>query len=401
MEKLANYLILHKIGKDNLNPVAPSIALDLDDKQNMRMLTKGEFGPPIFVVGLPRSGTTLLAAMLSSHSHIASGPETHFFSNLSEKALRDAEDDQNWPEMAVDLVGSLNVAGLSVLEHYNVSANDLQRSLIDCPRVARSILDCLMLTRVKSQGKVRWLEKTPNHIAHLKRVRMHFPEAFIVRIVRDPRDSIFSRSQLPWKHNSPIAIAWDYRARYELGRDFFLHDKNCITVKYENLVMAPERTLTDICNELGVQFEHCMIDKSSASGLFSSEREPWKSQVTEDLTTDRVFRWKHVMRADIAAYVSCVLDDFINEFGYENINHRANNEVACVGMTPENLATRELSIIQYFEKGIVLVPTSFFDALYARSAYWINGPVRTSRDFIKMLLLRVLNILPLFSFRPI
>ena len=53
---------------------------------------------PIFIVGAPRSGTTLLSAILGSHSRIACGPETQFFSKLNLPALSSAAEDSYWPK---------------------------------------------------------------------------------------------------------------------------------------------------------------------------------------------------------------------------------------------------------------------------------------------------------------
>ena len=53
-------------------------------------------GPPIFVVGCHRSGTTLFRLILDSHPHISCGPETRFLADLEK-----ITDDDNWPRMGL------------------------------------------------------------------------------------------------------------------------------------------------------------------------------------------------------------------------------------------------------------------------------------------------------------
>ena len=67
---------------------------------------------PVFVVGGPRSGTTLLSAMLAAHSAFDCGPETHFLSRWSRMAQSERErilDPADWPERATAFVASLSL----------------------------------------------------------------------------------------------------------------------------------------------------------------------------------------------------------------------------------------------------------------------------------------------------
>lgn len=72
------------------------------------MTTTSTHDTPIFVVGVARSGTTLLAAMLSSHSRLSCGPETFFFHALDKRPSQELLHPQHWPERAVEFLFSIH-----------------------------------------------------------------------------------------------------------------------------------------------------------------------------------------------------------------------------------------------------------------------------------------------------
>ncbi|HKI87071.1 MAG TPA: sulfotransferase, partial [Thermoanaerobaculia bacterium] len=117
---------------------------------------------PGFIVGVPRSGTSLLAAMLNAHSRISCGPETHFFVQLDERLRQTERLAANWPSVAVDLLLSLELEEASVcFDFYNLDRADLERELATRPPSVAAMLESLTATRAKRHDKAIWIEKTP------------------------------------------------------------------------------------------------------------------------------------------------------------------------------------------------------------------------------------------------
>lgn len=353
---------------------------------------------PIFIVGFPRSGTTLLAAMLSSHPDIACGVETHFFSMLTDQDLAEAAGDPNWPEVAVQKVASLSSAGESLLSQYGITKNDLRTELALCPAQKQALLDGLLALYARRERKVIWLEKTPNHLAQLDRLRRLFPEARIIRIVRDPRDSLRSIFQLPWAPESILALAYDFRARHFDAQRFFNADPDSLTVKYEELVTQPESVLKQLCSFLQIQYDSRMLDTSRAGQKISSEREPWKNQVSSKLDTDRLYVWKREMDKKTACAIATVMSDFIEGFDYDPADGGRGKILPCMNMTSENIAARQVELIEQIWTGIIPIPVSFRDGLKTRSAAWLRGNGSEGNGLNKEKLLRAFNMTPWFSF---
>ena len=117
-------------------------------------------GPPIFVVGCHRSGTTLFRLILDSHPAISCGPETRFLADLEK-----ITDDANWPRMGL----------------YGFPKSYWHE------RVAELFNDFQSRYAVR-RGKTRWADKTPLYAGHLDYLNTLFPDALFINIVRDGRD---------------------------------------------------------------------------------------------------------------------------------------------------------------------------------------------------------------------
>src|SRR5262245_44128335 len=117
---------------------------------------------PIFVVGVPRSGTTLLAAMLGSHPRLDSGPETFLLTHLRGRE-REVLDPRDWPRAATRFVCSLRLRDQPVHLLYGRSSEQVAAVLAARPPGIPALFESLTAARAEANGKARWVEKTPRH----------------------------------------------------------------------------------------------------------------------------------------------------------------------------------------------------------------------------------------------
>jgi|GEM_PF-1486514 hypothetical protein len=298
---------------------------------------------PIFVVGAPRSGTTLLTAMLSASNSIASGPETQFFNKLCSKQLLEATSDKNWPEIAVKLLTSLKLANQRVHELYNVSAIDLNSYLVVRKPSVNAMLEAFVHSNQIKKLKNRWLEKTPNHLLHVDSLRRYYPKAKIIRIIRDPRDSALSMCALPWASKSVIENAALINEWYGSSSSFFKHDINSITIRYENLIQDAQIQLLSICEFIEEPFDEAMLTTNKSSKNIITPNEPWKSSVGMPLNTERVYAWKNSMETSLFLAASLAAYDVISEFKYENFIVREKKALLLLGINKERVVLDECS----------------------------------------------------------
>ncbi len=275
------------------------------------------------MVGASRSGSSLLAAMLNAHSRIACGPEAQLLNKLKPAVLKRMFRDRNWPAMAVERVSSVVLAEQRVIDLFGVSEQELFTALKDREPSVAALFDALVGTYAAKKGKPRWAEKTPRHLLHLDTLRAAYPDAKIIRIVRDFRDSAISMRQLPWASRQALVNCYICSEWFERTGDFFLQDDKSLTVKYETLVREPEKVLTEICSFIGESFESGMLDTSSSGMDVMSRNESWKQQVTGELDESRLYRWKKQLDPEQTVVFDYVSGKWLSKFGYEVSSHPA------------------------------------------------------------------------------
>ncbi|HID53935.1 MAG TPA: hypothetical protein EYP41_18095 [Anaerolineae bacterium] len=275
---------------------------------------------PIFIVGAPRSGTTLLAAALATHSRISCGPETHFFRRLSERKPDELLAD--WPNRAADFICSIKHSGFTghesklLIEKYDLQPEEIAAFLAGKAPAVPNILASVTGQHMIHMGKQRWAEKTPDHLAHVTLIRHYFPDAPIIRIIRDPRDMALSLTRVPWGAGSFFEGLLFWRRADQISRDFFATDENSFTLRFEDLLSAPRETLQQLCRFIGEEFEAGMLDTSQTGKQVNSRGVPWKAKVSQPFDPGRIGVWRQEISQADNQLAEAVLGDRLAEYGY-------------------------------------------------------------------------------------
>lgn len=271
---------------------------------------------PIFVVGAPRSGTTLLAALLASHSRLSCGPETHFFRYLPKRPLRRLCRPSTWPRSAVDYLYSITQPGSPIPHNFGLSRSEITRYLTERRPSLAAVLGSLTEQDMLRAAKRRWVEKTPEHLLHLEEIRQNFPDAYIVRIVRDPRDIALSW-QKTWKQRSFLEVLARLRQYDEASHAFFMADPRCFTLRYEDLVTEPAEELRRLCDFIGEDFEPAMLNTRESIKRINSIGEPWKEKAGTSIDPTRARAWRRHLHPADNMRAQAVVGDWLNAYGYE------------------------------------------------------------------------------------
>lgn len=303
---------------------------------------------PIFIVGAPRSGTTLLAAMLGAHSDMSSGPETRFFHFVARTARDQLLDP--WPENAVDFLFSI-VLIKPIPEHYGLSRSEIRSYLEGQAPSVQAILSSLTEQFMTKEGKNRWVEKSPENTIYLDLIRHFFPESPIVRILRDPRDTALSMIKAKTSWSPPdlpeALILW--RKFDERSAAFFLEDENSYTIYYENLVASPGVELTNLCNFIGEEFEDQMLDTSKSASSVVTAKESWKQRVYKPVDKTRIGVWKREFSEEQKRVAEALVGDRLIAYKYEWSESFDNN--ATVLPSIEHLLMYRECLISFISEG--------------------------------------------------
>jgi len=159
--------------------------------------------PPVFIVGSPRSGTSLLRNILNRHPALAVCGETHFHHYVYKrrKAFGDLRNPQNRQHLVAEFLALWRIQRLGM--DLQALSGRLSRDATSYRAFFRSVLEHY----AESQGKKRWGEKTPQHVLFTETLCEWYPGAVILHVVRDPRDVVASLQRMPWAANSVVTNA--------------------------------------------------------------------------------------------------------------------------------------------------------------------------------------------------
>ena len=146
---------------------------------------------PIFIVGCPRSGTTLVQCILSVSSAAFSLPETHFFSHVLPVIDSTPDAPIGLPEIRDARAAFETEAELTLPASFwaSLEGRDQLRAL----DIFLAVVD-----HFRPSPDLRVIEKTPRHVLHLDTIARAFPDAVFVEVVRDPIDVASSLLGVPF-----------------------------------------------------------------------------------------------------------------------------------------------------------------------------------------------------------
>jgi hypothetical protein len=267
---------------------------------------------PLVLLGVSRSGTTLLRVILDRSPGLAIPDESFFVPLLARRHRR-----------VIDVERFLDdVARIPTVRDWGLTVADV------APRVRAGMptgeaIATIFEAYAAKAGKPRWGDKTPMYIRHLQLLEELFPTAQYVHLVRDGRDAALSFLEMPegtftrtWAHPrtpAQFACLWrkEVRDARELGRR--VGPERYLEVRYEELVENPEQVARRVCAFAEIPFERAMLDYAGAVDVSGK---PHQQRLLRPPTAG-VRSWRSDMARDDIAGFEAVAGDLLAELGYE------------------------------------------------------------------------------------
>jgi hypothetical protein len=276
---------------------------------------------PFFILGCPRSGTTLLRFMLDAHPAIAVTPETHYVQTCRRASARAAATGRMSAGAALDAF-----ARGPALARMGIDEADLRAAVGDDVRDAWQPLRAAMQLHAQRRGAAFVGEKTPDHALHWSALASGFPDARFVFVERDPRAVASSWRRTSWSARTPVEIAERWR-RHALALRAARRSlrERCVALRYEDLVRDPEAALRSVCRLLGAAFDPCMLDFHETRGagprpLAGTEDAPDEGRdnplVHMPPDPRRADAWREECPADVVRIVESVCGRTMAAAGY-------------------------------------------------------------------------------------
>jgi hypothetical protein len=245
----------------------------------------------IFIVGVGRSGTSLLQSMFASHPQVKFIPETSF---IRRYVLNGKLQYQFKSGRLDDVINILRSDTL--FARANICASSLVKNL----KYKSGLLDSQIyreMSQIYSDKNQYWVgDKDPRLTEFLPIVKSLYSMAIVVNIIRDPRDILVSKKQAAWSKGSHV---WKhiFANRVQLSLSRFngprLFGKNYHEIIYEELLSDPNKVLTKLCIGIGLPFTNKMLSFNDAARKLVSDSEmSWKKETLGPLLKNNVCKWK-------------------------------------------------------------------------------------------------------------
>ena len=274
--------------------------------------------PPVFIVGVGRSGTTILRLMLNAHPHLAIPYESNFLDKFAERcsANNGSICHLGWHELASELLGH---DALHKWDYCPTLEQLLER--IDegqAVSVAEAVRH-LYTAYAEHHGKRRWGDKS-SYIDGIPTIARLFPDCQFIHIVRDGRDVANSVLKLDWGPRDLLEAASWWADHVWLCRRLgtLLGPERYCEVKYEELVENPKTELSRLCDFLGEEFSPAMLEyHTSTSTYIPNETRDLHRNTDKPPMTSRCYAWKSKLSAAQVSAFHRYAGRILDELGYE------------------------------------------------------------------------------------
>ena len=277
--------------------------------------------PPLFVLGVSRSGTTLLRVILDRSPGIAIPDETFFIPQLAHRHSSPVDSEEFLDD----------VRRLPRLAAWGVTAEELEARLRSGMSVGEA-LSAVFSAYAAKHGKPRWGDKTPLYMRHLGLIERLFPDAQYVHLIRDGRDAALAFLDMPegvvtrtWAHpRSPAGFACEWRTEVLRARALGLRlgRARYLEIRYEELVADTAGVVRSVCDFAVLPFEPAMLEYADAVDV---SQKPHHQRLLQPPTRG-VRDWRSQMSREDALAFEAVAGDLLDELGYAliepTVSHR-------------------------------------------------------------------------------
>ncbi len=248
----------------------------------------------IFLIGAPRSGTTMLQSLLASHPSIISFPETKFFHYLL------------YDQFSQSLSNRLEKFFVDELKRPELLNNwsDGQSNL-DKAHCFIKILDEL----AEEQEKCIWLEKTPEHIYFIDYLENLLPDALFIHILRNGIDVIASMYEANRKSPEAWGGIWNldfcikrWQEAISISNQYVEKD-NHFLIKYEQIVENPKSSLSKLCEFIQIDFDNLMLINYKETANKLSLEHPWHQGIDRDIQPSEIPKYQRIFKRDEIDYI--------------------------------------------------------------------------------------------------
>jgi hypothetical protein len=279
--------------------------------------------PVFFILGRPRSGTTLLRTLFDAHPNVATPVECAFIINMNQKYGKV----KIWTK---ELLVSFHedVQKHIKFDTWNIDLDKLKLDLLDCEgeNTFQNVCKVVYFDYISlfPKEEIRWIgDKNPVYATYTPLLLQLFPEARFIHLVRDPRDNIISLKNVDFE--GPFTALLAYRWEHSARKLFYIKKKypgKFYTIRYEDLVSEPEKYYREMCDFLSIPYNDTVFDfykiQDEAMKKFNVEKiMKYHKSLMSPINTSKVNLWKTQLPERDIRIAEFVAGRWTKKYGYE------------------------------------------------------------------------------------
>lgn len=258
---------------------------------------------PIFILSLPRTGSTLLQRVLMNHSKISSFAEPHFllpfvYAIKKEGIVSDYSHISSYKALS-DVVNELPNGEEDYFKFLKEFSLKLYNSLSD-------------------EESIYFLDKTPLYIWIIPEIIKIFPDAKFIFLFRNPIQ-VYASIISTFSNNNFYKLYRFQRYLYEgfelISEEYKKYSDISFAIKYEEFVLDPDKKLKEILNYLELDFEDHMLSSFHKQDLRGRSWDPTGVKNYKKLDSSPLEKWKLIFNT---VYRKYILVNYINKLSFES-----------------------------------------------------------------------------------
>ncbi len=247
----------------------------------------------IFVVGCPRSGTTLVQELLGVHPDAFTCKETHFFHKVRRDGKRKIFDHVGLSQHKVLDAYSFIRSNIELLEQHDPKQ---VRSL----RAAALFFDQMMTSEAQVRCKSAWIEKSPENRLYIPWIKHYIPSAQFVHVLRDGRDVVASlmdaaqRFPERWRLYRDLGFAINTYNHALAESKKYCGNEDHIFVQYEHILENRAASCQKLYTALGLEIKGSHSSLAELHLQVVRSDEDWKKNHNGEIEDTRLIKFNQI-----------------------------------------------------------------------------------------------------------
>ena len=280
---------------------------------------------PIFIVGYPRSGTTLVQALIATQDRIVSFYETHFFS-IVRRFIRVKND-----RLVMECIDRV-VEKIRERLAFSKNAEEHIKKLVQTTGLSvKMLFEIIVLDNLIARGddknlkEVRWMEKTPAHVLNLDIIFRFYPKAKVIYVMRDPEKAIISRRQ-SFSFNNEVSWPLERHIHQWLETVWTIekfeksHPGSVLIVKLEDIAGNTIAEMHKICGFLGITLNAGRLSRhKQIAGTLVYPWETWKDSAGKPVSSTLALRKYRYLTGPERAKLLAEAENELRKYGYYSV----------------------------------------------------------------------------------